>query len=211
MTAVFRGNGTLVYREKKHRRQCLFSIRSREMSAPRWTVLFALFSTQAAFASQTLIGQKDGFNSDKQLSSTTYGSAALDQNSFVSASFTYARTPEAPVIDDTDTFYQGTLTVGYAQHNLGFDVGFNVSRSPLQESRVLGGSFGLTYVVVPESFDPDDYKEHALTALHSQIYINVAESPPLFWVRLGYIGNTLHSNLVGGSNGGISGSETAFT
>lgn len=122
---------------------------------------------------------------------------------------TYARTPEDPAILDTDTFYQGTLTIGYAVHNIAFDAGFNASRSPLQEARVLGFTFGITYVYVPEDADSDDYKDQALTALHSQIYFNEPQKPPLFWVRMGYIGNTLRSNLLPAPNS--TGTEAAFS
>ena len=172
-------------------------------------VSFLLLCAPLSFASQSLIGQKSGFNSDKQLSFITYTSIAIDEKAFVGASFTYSRTSEEPSFDDTDTFYQGTLSLGYAVQNIGFDVGFNVSRSPLQDSRTIGGTFGLTYIYTPSGADPDDYSETALDSLHTQLYKKQAEQPPLFWVRFGFIGNTLRSNLLAFPND--SGKETALS
>ncbi|MBI3544675.1 MAG: hypothetical protein HY075_15500 [Deltaproteobacteria bacterium] len=168
---------------------------------------YLLFAT-ISFASQSSIGQKVSFNSDRQITFLTSGTWGIDEKSFVAASFAHSRTPTFDGLD-TDTFYQGTLSIGYSVSNLAFDIGFNIAQSPLQRERTLGGSIGLTWIFVPSILDPDDYRELALRTLHSQIYERKEEKAPLFWVRLGYLGNSMKTNII--EYPANSGKESAFS
>lgn len=166
--------------------------------------IFAPFSQ----ASQSSISQKSSFNSDRQLGFLIAGNWGLDERSFANASFAYSQTP-IQNLDQTDTYYQGTIGLGYALKNIAFDLGFMGSQSPLERIHSLGGSLGLTYIHIPPNANPDDYKNRALTSLHSQVYTEAEELQPVFWVRFGFVGNTIKSNLI--DFPANSGKETALT
>ena len=173
-------------------------------------VVFALASVSAplSFASQSSIDQRASFNSDRQLGMITSGSWGIDEKSFANGALTFTKTPTTSLASSYDTFYQLNLGVGYAIHNIAFDVGFQYSKSPLTEVRSLGGSFGVTYIFTPQGANDDDYQEEALASFHAQTFHKTHEQPPLFWLRLGYIGNTMKTEALPLANS--SGRETAL-
>ena len=216
-------SGTETYRKKKHRRQYLFSLNLKRMKVAIQNLrslrrseffgiglvaLFALTNASISNASQSSILQRGGYNTAGQENFVTALNYGLTDRSYLSASIVYSRSP-AGGTTETDTFYQGTLGFGYAISNLAFDVGFTAAHSPLQQTRTLGGSFGLTYIYTPSDANAEDYAEQALAALHTQVYEAKQERPPLFWVRFGYLGNSMTSTLL--PERANNGKETALT
>lgn len=176
-----------------------------------WGTIASLGLVFAPFclASQSSIQTRTSYNSERQQSYTIAGSWGFDERAFGNAAFTHARTPLGRFIGETDTFYQGVFGVGYAIDNLGFDLGFLTSSSPLTQTTTLGGYIGMTYIFSGEFADPKEYGEQTLDLLHSQIYEKKPEHPPIFWMRFGFAANSMRSDIVGDFNN--SGKQTSFT
>lgn len=171
--------------------------------------LITLLIAPLSRASQSSIEQRFSFNSDRQLGSITSGAWGINDQSFLNGSFVHTRSPSTVIAGVHDTFYQGGLGAGYAINNIAFDIGFQISKSPLTETSSIGGSFGFTYIFIPPGANAEDYEPDALSVSRAQVYQKPQEQPPLFWVRFGYTGNSMSSDVVGFPNN--VGKETGFT
>lgn len=116
------------------------------------------------------------------------------QATYLNGGLVFSRTPVTGT-RAVDTYYQANLGLGHAIDNIAFDAGFIGSVSPLTAVLSKGGYIGATYIVVKDTIDPATHSDNALMLLRTQIYPE-PDNQPLFWVRVGFAGNTMSSRLV---------------